>query len=294
MTTTVTPNLGLTVPGVGTETFTNAAGEINGDLAIIDTMYGGANALSVAGGANVTVTGAQAQNLIQQFTGALTGNITVFLPASGAFYAIENATTGGFSLAVGCTGGSNTITVPQGLSIWVWTDGTTIRLSNPPGWTEISNTVVSGAASVAIALPAPFRRFRLTCQNVTASAAVQLVTQLSVDGGATFLNSSSYSQLGIIVTFGSSSPLVGFSSTTTFWPLSGALSAGGMDGTFEICPGSASGKATYRGSVVDFSGGFLQQITLSGVMTVSAPVNAMVILVPSGTFSGLLIVEGLP
>lgn len=296
MTTTVTPNLGLTVPGVGTETFTNAAGEINGDLAVLDTMYGGANILSVAGGANVTLTGPQAQNLIQQFTGVLTGNITVFLPAHGAFYAIENATTGAFALAVGCTGGNNTITVPEGLSIWIWTDGTTTRLSNPPGWTEISNTTLSSAASVALALPAPFRRFRLTLHGIqVSSAGATLGMVTSNNGGASYVVTG-YS--GLTTRSLADSTITVFPvNNAASCPLTNSLAASTTvpwDGTYEIFPGGGTLGGTLRGN------GFGVNITPNFVsddfafLLPTIGINAIQVAASTGGFSGVVIIEGLP
>src|SRR5271168_159787 len=159
---TLSPNKSYQIPTVGGDAGPQFANEINATISIIDSNMGGVNSLSVAGNTNVTLTTSQAQNLIQQFTGSLSGNITVFLPAVGSFYCIENATSGLFGLSIACTGGSNSIQIPQGLSTFVWTDGSVIRLSNPPGWMEISTTIASAATLIQIALPPPFRRFRLT------------------------------------------------------------------------------------------------------------------------------------
>jgi len=84
----LSPNLGLQIPTIGGDTGPLFAEEINGSLSTLDGCLGGTNSLSVAGSANVTLNTSQAQNLIQQFTGALTGNIMVFLPPVGRFYAI--------------------------------------------------------------------------------------------------------------------------------------------------------------------------------------------------------------
>jgi hypothetical protein len=185
----LTPNLGLTVPEVGGDAGPAFAEEINGDLLIIDSIYGGVNTLDVGGAANVTLTQSQAQNLVQQFTGVLTGNITVFAPAVGAFYAIENATTGQFSLAFGCAGGGNVQVIPQGLSTWLWTDGSFTRLSNPPGWQEVATYTASGAASIAILLPAPFRKFRINMDIGFSANGAYLIGQTSNNGGTSFANS---------------------------------------------------------------------------------------------------------
>src|SRR6201996_1673972 len=167
---TLSPNKGYQIPTIGGDAGPTYANEINATLGIIDTNMGGVNSLSVAGSLPVTLTTGQAQNLIQQFTGALTGNITVYLPPVGSFYCIENATTGNFTLNVGCTGGTNVFYIPQGLSKFVWTDGTFTRESNPNGWLEIGTTVVTNSGAVTnIALPGPFRKYRMNIQELSST-----------------------------------------------------------------------------------------------------------------------------
>ena len=289
----LTPNLGLTVPTIGGDGGPAFAQYINGDLNILDTAYGGINAIGVGGSSNVTATTAQAQNLIQQLTGALTGNITYFLPAVGGYYAIENQTTGSFTLSVGCTGGANTLTVPQGLSMWVWTDGSLIRTTAPQGWQLVSTYTVSGVSTFTILLPAAFRRFRLTCQTMAASTTTQVLLQLSSDGGSTFLTTSTYTSLG--TTVGPITAVAGFvAPNITSWVLSGAAITGGStDASFEIYPGTAAASARYRGSAIGFISGGAQYFDIGGYVQPTAVANAARIVVPAGTLSGTFIVEGL-
>lgn len=288
---TLTPNLGLTVPTVGGDAGPAFAEEINGDLVIIDGIYGGVNSLNVSGAANVTLTTTQAQNLIQQFTGTLTGKITVFAPAVGAFYAVENATTGQFGLSFGCTGGGNVQIIPQGLSTWLWTDGSFTRLSNPPGWQEIATYSASAAASLNILLPAPFRRFRLTMDFTQDTSGAFLDAQFSNDGGATFVGSG-YSTVAL--TYYGTTASVGNASGGTFVISMPTIPAAGYDGTMEIYPGS--GGVNIRSNGI----GFDQLVSsLAGENRVGSNgtipfANAMAILASAGTFTGTFIVEGLP
>lgn len=81
--------------------------------------------LSVAGAANVTLTQAQANNHILEFTGALTGNISVFVPLPAKQYTVFNNTTGAFTLTViGATGAG--IAIGQGKRAIVYADGTNV------------------------------------------------------------------------------------------------------------------------------------------------------------------------
>lgn len=81
--------------------------------------------LNVAGNSDVTETSAQAQNIIQQFTGVLTGNINVIMPATVQLYYIYNNTGGSFTLTVKTAAGSG-VTVDQGSHIILYCDGTNI------------------------------------------------------------------------------------------------------------------------------------------------------------------------
>ena len=100
------------------------------------------NNLNVAGSSNVTLTSAQAQSVIQQFTGLLTGNIEVIVPNTPQIYFVYNNTTGAFTLKMTTSGGTG-IFVPQGSNAVLYCDGTNVNngftssvggaLSIPPG-----------------------------------------------------------------------------------------------------------------------------------------------------------------
>lgn len=304
---TLTPNLGLTVPTVGGDTGPLFAQEINGDLQILDSVYGGVNVLNVGGAANVTATTQQAQNLVQQLTGVLTGNIIYFLPAVGAYYAIENATTGSFALAIGCTGGANLLTIPQGLSTWVWTDGTTTRITNPPGWQEIATYSFNATSKGIIQLPAPFRRFRITLQNASlATAGSGIGLQGSNDGGASALSSgnqwtiNNFNAGGGSVIYGSAASGPG-GAGATFVPITGqASSANGrpIDAVMEIWPGTGGqfGTILGRSQWSDTTSGQVLNCFEISAMLPSGNINAVIMDVQylSGTVTMSAIVEGLP
>lgn len=88
-------------------------------FSILDVMLGGRTNLSVAGGVDVTPTQAQAQNVYQNYTGLLTGDINVILPNEGGFNIIKNGTTGAHTLTVKPTGGTG-IVVPQGMTMFIF------------------------------------------------------------------------------------------------------------------------------------------------------------------------------
>ena len=93
----------------------------NTNLQTVDAFNAGYLSKSVAGSANVTLTSnnadpdAEASNKVIEFTGTLTGNIYVFIPAVENNYIFFNNTSGSFSLTVAPTGHSaNGVAITQG------------------------------------------------------------------------------------------------------------------------------------------------------------------------------------
>lgn len=91
--------------------------------------------LNVAGSSDITETSTQAQNIIQQYTGLLTGNINIIMPNTVQLYVIYNNTTGSFTLTVKTAAGSG-IQVAQGSNTILYCDGSNIR----PGFTATIGT----------------------------------------------------------------------------------------------------------------------------------------------------------
>ena len=93
----------------------------NTNLETIDAFNAGYLSKSVAGSSNVTLTSnnadptAESSNKVIEFTGELTGDITVFVPAVENNYIFFNNTSGSFSLTTAPTGhGSNGVVITQG------------------------------------------------------------------------------------------------------------------------------------------------------------------------------------
>ena len=88
--------------------------------------------LSVAQGdvANLTLTTVnggsdQARNAIVNVTGALTASRNVVVQTANKLYLIKNATTGGFGIVVKTAAGTG-VTIANGASRWVYSDGTNV------------------------------------------------------------------------------------------------------------------------------------------------------------------------
>ncbi len=81
--------------------------------------------LNVAGSSDVTETSAQAQNIVQQYTGALTGNINVIVPNTVQLYYVFNNTTGSHTLTVKTAAGTGVV-ITQGTHVILYCDGTNV------------------------------------------------------------------------------------------------------------------------------------------------------------------------
>lgn len=103
---------------------------------------------SVAGAADVTLTGAEAAHTIFEFTGTLTGNVAVIFPAVPKVFYVRNATTGGaFTLSVKVLGGSP-IKVSRGRITIVHGTGSTLEdsSSTKEGWEKVTASMSSAGA----------------------------------------------------------------------------------------------------------------------------------------------------
>ena len=129
----------------------------NTNLQTVDAFTAGYLSKSVAGSANVTLTTANADptaessNKVIEFTGALTGNITVFIPAVENNYIFFNNTSGAYTLTVAPTGhGANGSAILQGAHTVQYCTGTSVvdLFANSLGNISIKGTAnVTGATT---------------------------------------------------------------------------------------------------------------------------------------------------
>ena len=102
----------------------------NNNLEVVDAFAAGYLSKSVAGSANITLTTANASdtaessNKVIELTGALTGDIVVFIPAVENNYTFFNNTTGSQTLTIAATGHTaNGTQITQGAHTTVYCDG---------------------------------------------------------------------------------------------------------------------------------------------------------------------------
>ena len=129
-----------------TPTLATAPAQSDSSVAVACTSFvqaavNGAQSVPVGGGVAVTLTAAQAAAQTLTFTGVLTANITVAVPAAPKTFTAFNKTTGAFTLTVIATGGTG-IAVTQGKSQELICDGTNVVLAS-------SDVVGAGASPTA-------------------------------------------------------------------------------------------------------------------------------------------------
>lgn len=102
----------------------------NNNLDVLDAFGAGYLSKSVAGSANITLStanadpAAESSNKTIELTGALTGDIVVFIPATESQYTFFNNTTGSQTLTIAATGHTaNGVVITQGAKTSVYCDG---------------------------------------------------------------------------------------------------------------------------------------------------------------------------
>lgn len=105
---------------------------VNSNTGVIDNSFGGTATVALTN-SNVVLSGSQYQCVFLNFTGALSANIAITMPAVGSFYTIQNLTsnTSAFYITLGTTvAGSQSIGIPPGIPVDIMTDGSNVKFRN--------------------------------------------------------------------------------------------------------------------------------------------------------------------
>jgi len=102
---------------------------LNANFNYIDSAFGSTASVALTN-SPVTLTSTQCQNMRINFTGAISSNITVTWPSEGGFWIVSNFTTGTYILTAASAGGGNAVTINQGFSVTIYSDGTNIYFAN--------------------------------------------------------------------------------------------------------------------------------------------------------------------
>lgn len=88
-----------------------------------------------------TLTAAEASNVIQKYTGTLTGNVTIVVPATVQVYYIVNATTGVYTVTITTGGGGTTAVLTTSTQATLVCDS--VNLFN-------ANTILAGSSTISL------------------------------------------------------------------------------------------------------------------------------------------------
>jgi hypothetical protein len=138
---TYTPNLTLEEPANGDYIDTWST-PLNANLTILDTAFGGVTSINVTGASGtIGLTAAQYRPRIFKFTGTLTANVVYQVPSGvGGVWFMSNNTTGAFIIYITSAGGGTNISLPQGYTTPVISDGGNIRV----GYSAPSSVAAAG------------------------------------------------------------------------------------------------------------------------------------------------------
>lgn len=127
----LTTNLQLAQPTRGSDAGTWDV-PVNGNSGILDDAFGSVASIALSS-TGVTLTIAQAQKAVLRFSGTITANIAVLLPATPSifkFWTVENNTTGNFYVTLGNYAGGNVVGLPPYEPVQVYSDGTDMKFLN--------------------------------------------------------------------------------------------------------------------------------------------------------------------
>jgi hypothetical protein len=130
---------------------TPAAGDNDDSIAtsgFVQTAVNGVVTVNAAGSGSLTLTAAQYGNAILRFTGVLTGNKTIVLPATSGRWQVVNLTTGNFNLTLKTLAGTGVL-LPQVRYGQIWSDGNNVNWSDTVRGVQYTNVFQAGAGTLA-------------------------------------------------------------------------------------------------------------------------------------------------
>jgi hypothetical protein len=152
MTTTVTSNLNLAKPDIGSEA-NNWGNVLNGTIDQIDKAIAQRLVKGVGGGSNVILSDSESSFAIIEFQGTLSGNIDVKTASNDTKpYIIFNNTSGSYTLTFKSNSGTGVV-ITQGLKSIVYGDGSNIVEATSPANSFSANKTItlSGVVSGSVA-----------------------------------------------------------------------------------------------------------------------------------------------
>lgn len=191
---------------------------------------------SVAGSSNVTLTTAEAGYDIQEYTGTLTGNISVIVPTAVSRWYVYNNTNGAFSLTVRTAAGTG-IVVAQGTRTILHCDGTNVvssvnvasgSVSSVATGTGLTGGPITSTGTISLAntavSPGTYGSAN-TIPNITVDAQGRLTAASSISLDADLIAIGNLATNGLITRTGA-----GTAATRTITAGTGGISVTNGDG----------------------------------------------------------------
>ena len=125
---TTTTNLSMNEPSYN-QTSPTWDNPLNNNTTILDAAFGNTTSIALTN-SNVTLTATQLQVMQVKFTGAISANIIVTVPAIGGRWTFTNSTTGAYTVTIASAGAGTSVVAPQGYSTLMFSDGTNIVLAD--------------------------------------------------------------------------------------------------------------------------------------------------------------------
>ena len=121
-----TTNLALNQPA-----YNSSAWDVplNANEDILDAAFGNTTSVALTN-SNVTLTSAQCRAMQIRFTGAISANIIITVPAIGGRWTFTNATSGSFTVTIASAGAGTSVAIAQGFSTLLFSDGTNIAYAD--------------------------------------------------------------------------------------------------------------------------------------------------------------------
>ena len=106
--------------------------------------------INVPGTGTYTLTGSELNRIAYRFTGALTGNRVIVVPATVQQYWVDNQTTGAYTLTINPSGGGTGFNVGQGQRAILYCDGTNVLNATTQG-ISVPLTIAEGGTNATTA-----------------------------------------------------------------------------------------------------------------------------------------------
>ena len=121
---------------------------LNANEDILDAAFGNTTSVALTN-SNVTLTSTQCQAMQIKFTGTISANIIITVPAIGGRWTFTNATSGSYTVTIESAGAGSSVAIPQGYSTMLFSDGTNIVLADSGVLQggNLSTLTVSGAST---------------------------------------------------------------------------------------------------------------------------------------------------